>query len=89
MTHYNRAATLTALASGESKGLPVILGPERQDAALEFASLVNGITPSVSDRMHAAYGYGWAERKLLAYQTGVKFMRDAYWEFSSEIPSWP
>ncbi len=83
--YYDRAATLTALANGEPEGLPVTLGSGRRDAALELASLINGLTPSESDRTHAAYGYGWAERKLLAYVTGVKFMRDAYWEFSSEV----
>ena len=85
MKHYDRTATLTALADGEPGDLPVILGPERRDAALQFASLINGITPSESDRAHAAYGYGWAERKVLAHGTGVQFMRDAYWEFSSEV----
>ena len=85
MSHYDRTATLTALANGESEGLSVVLGAERRDAALEFAHLLDGITPSESVRMHAAYGYGWAERKVLAYLTGVKFMRDAYWEFSAPV----
>ena len=78
---YPRRETLTLLAQDQAP--KVYYGPDRPAARDELITLLYGIEPTRSERMHAAFAGTTAHmtypcRKVRAFDNGLTFLRDAY-----------